>query len=341
VMPDTAATTNPIDFAGAGEQDLSSYERVPRLLLESGEVDALLLTGYLGGYSATSDELREPETEAARGLARAAAEAGRPAVVQTMYWQEAPARALREAGVPVFREIDGAIRSLAGAAVRPEPGTVPDLPPPAEPWSGAGYLDARELLAAGGVAFPEARRAASGEAAVAAAEELGYPVVVKALGLEHKSDEGGVALGLEDADAVSSALERMPAAEAYSVERHVAASGAVELIAGCRRDPRFGPVLLVGLGGILAEVLRDVAVALAPAEPDYVEQLLLGLRGAALLTGARGRAPLAVRAAAEACAAISRVAAEHPELDDVEVNPLLVTETDAIGLDARAHSQPR
>ena len=341
VMPDTATTTNPIDFAGAGEQDLSSYERVPRLLLESGEVDALLLTGYLGGYSATSDELREPETEAARGLARAAAEAGRPAVVQTMYWQEAPARALREAGVPVFREIDGAIRSLAGAAVRPEPGTVPDLPPPAEPWSGAGYLDARELLAAGGVAFPEARRAASGEAAVAAAEELGYPVVVKALRLEHKSDEGGVALGLEDADAVSSALERMPAAEAYSVERHVAASGAVELIAGCRRDPRFGPVLLVGLGGILAEVLRDVAVALAPAEPDYVEQLLLGLRGAALLTGARGRAPLAVRAAAEACAAISRVAAEHPELDDVEVNPLLVTETQAIGLDARAHFQPR
>ena len=76
VLPDTATTTNPVDFAGAGEQDLSSYERVPRLLLESGEVDALLLTGYLGGYSATSEELREPETEAARGLARAAAEAG-------------------------------------------------------------------------------------------------------------------------------------------------------------------------------------------------------------------------------------------------------------------------
>ena len=93
-LPNTATTTNPVDFAGAGEQDLESYERVPRLLLESGEVDAVLLTGYLGGYSATSDELRAPETEAARGLARAAAETGRPAVVQTMYWQEAPAVAL-------------------------------------------------------------------------------------------------------------------------------------------------------------------------------------------------------------------------------------------------------
>jgi len=116
----------------------------------------------------------------------------------------------------------------------------------------------------------------------------------------------------------------------------------IELIAGCRRDPRFGPVLLVGLGGILAEVLRDTAVALAPAEPALIEELLLGLRGAALLTGARGRPPLDVRAAAEACAAISRVAAEHPELDELEVNPLLVTPTGAIGLDARVvHSQPR
>jgi acetate---CoA ligase (ADP-forming) len=341
VMPDTATTTNPIDFAGAGEQDLASYERVPRLLLESGEVDALLLTGYLGGYSATSDELRGPETEAARGLARAAAETGRPAVVQTMYWQEAPAVALRDSGVSVFREIDSAVHSLARAVDRRPGSGVPTLPTPAEPWHGSGYLDARALLAAAGVAFPEARRATSAAEALGAAEQLGYPVVLKALGLEHKSDAGGVALGLEDAAALQEAFEAMPADESFSVEPHVAAPDAVELIAGCRFDPRFGPVLLVGLGGILAEVLRDTAVALAPAPADLVEELLLNLRGAALLTGARGRPPLAVRAAAETCAAISRVAAEHPELTDLEVNPLLVTATGAIGLDARAHSQPR
>jgi len=341
VMPDTATTTNPVDFAGAGEQDLTSYERVPRLLLESGEVDALLLTGYLGGYSATSDELRAPETEAARGLARVAAETGRPAVVQTMYWQEAPAVALRDSGVPVFREIDSAVRSLARAVDRRPGSGVPALPTPAEPWQGAGYLDARALLTTAGVVFPEARRATSAAEALGAAEELGYPVVLKALGLEHKSDAGGVALGLGDAAALQEAFEAMPAAESFSVEPHVATLEAVELIAGCRFDPRFGPVLLVGLGGILAEVLRDTAVALAPAPADVVEELLLNLRGAALLTGARSRPPLAVRAAAETCAAISLVAAEHPELTDLEVNPLLVTATGAIGLDARAHSQPR
>ena len=342
VLPDTATTTNPVDFAGAGEQDLSSYERVPRLLLESGEVDALLLTGYLGGYSATSEELREPETEAARGLARAAAEAGRPAIVQTMYWQESPAQALREAGVPVYREIGAAIASIGRIAAQREPSGVPELPPAAEPWPGSGYLESRELLARGGVAFPEARRVSNAEEAVAAAAELGYPVVLKALGVLHKSDSGGVALGLEDDEALAAAVAGMSAPDGYSVEQQVTAETSVELIAGCRRDPRFGPILLVGLGGILAEVLRDTAVALAPADPGLVEELLLGLRGAALLTGARGRPALDVRAAAEACAAISRVAAEHPELDELEVNPLLVTPSGAIGLDARVvHSQPR
>ena len=130
--------------------------------------------------------------------------------------------------------------------------------------------------------------------------------------------------------------------DGFSVEQLISAPASLELIAGCRRDPRFGPILLVGLGGIAAEILRDTAVALAPAEPDEVEALILGLRGARLLTGARGRPRLAVRAAAEAAAAISRVAAERPGLDELEVNPLLVTPDAAIGLDARAvYSQPR
>ncbi len=134
----------------------------------------------------------------------------------------------------------------------------------------------------------------------------------------------------------------MEAPEGYSVEQMVAAPGSVELIAGCRWDQRLGPVLLLGLGGIFAEVLRDVAVALAPAEPATVERLLLDLRGSPLLTGARGRPPLAVRAAAEAGAALSVLAASHPELAEIEVNPLLVTQSEAIALDARVvHSQPR
>jgi acyl-CoA synthetase (NDP forming) len=341
-MPPTATTSNPVDFAGAGEQDLSSYERVPRLLLESGEVDAVLLTGYLGGYSATSEELRGPETEAARGLARAARDSGRTVLVQTMYSQEAPALALREAGVPVYRDTGAAISALSLVARRPEATGVPQLPEPAEPWTGSGYMEARGLLAGAGLHFPRSLQASTAEEALAAATELGYPVVLKALGVLHKSDAGGVALGLESPEAVERAVAAMEAPEGYSVEQMVAAPGSVELIAGCRWDQRLGPVLLLGLGGVFAEVLRDIAVALAPAAPATVERLLLDLRGSPLLTGARGRRPLAVRAAAEAVAALSVLASSHPELAEIEVNPLLVTQSAAIALDARVvHSQPR
>jgi acetate---CoA ligase (ADP-forming) len=346
-MPPTAMTTNPVDFAGAGEQDLSSYERVPRLLLESGEVDAVLVTGYLGGYSAMSDELREPETDAARGLARAAAELKKPVLVQTMYWQESPALALRSGRVPVFRDIDGALHALARVAEHElhRPTGVPDLPEPAPAVTRDDYFGARALLASFGVPFAAAAPATTAREALSVAAELGYPVVLKALGLLHKSDAGGVAVGLEDEAALAEAADEMTrrlSPVGFAVERMISTPGSVELIVGCRRDPRFGPVLLVGLGGIFTEVMRDTAVALAPAVPDEIESLLLGLQGSPLLTGTRGRDPLALRAAAEAAAALSQAAAKHPEIEEIEVNPLLVTQDAAVGLDARViYSQPR
>src|SRR5207302_5865098 len=90
LLPPTGTTRNPVDFAGAGEQDFRTYERVPRVLIESGEVDSVLLTGYLGGYSASSPELRGAETDAARGLAGAAGDTGVAVAAQTMYWPQAP-----------------------------------------------------------------------------------------------------------------------------------------------------------------------------------------------------------------------------------------------------------
>jgi hypothetical protein len=121
----------------------------------------------------------------------------------------------------------------------------------------------------------------------------------------------------------------------FSVERMAPVHDGIELIAGTRRDPRFGPIVLVGLGGVYAEVLNDVAVALAPVDPSDARELLLSLRGAPLLTGARGRPPLDLRAAAEAVAALSRLAAARPDLDSLEINPLLVTPTATVALDAR------
>jgi acetate---CoA ligase (ADP-forming) len=348
IMPPTAVTTNPVDFAGAGEQDLTTYERVPRALLESQEVDAVFLTGYLGGYSASAEELRGPETEAARGLARAVADTGKAAVVQTMYSSESPARALREDGVAVFRDVDAALAAIVHSVdfETRKPRGVPSLPAAnMQPASTDGYFGARALLQSAGVAFANAHCVRTAEDAAAAAAEVGYPVVLKALGLGHKSDAGGVAVGLEDERALRAALATMSrrlAPSEYSVEEQLALAEGVELLVGCRTDPRFGPILLVGLGGVLAEIHRDVAVALAPVEPGEVVELLEGLAGAALLRGPRGSAAVAVTDAAEAAAAVSMLAAEHPEIAEIEINPLLVTPTRAVGLDARVvYSHPR
>jgi acyl-CoA synthetase (NDP forming) len=214
---------------------------------------------------------------------------------------------------------------------------VPELPQPSAPTEGTGYWAARELLEAAGIEFALARRARSRDEVLTAAEELGYPIVVKALALEHKSDAGGVAIGLIDAAAVEEQLSKMATLKAseYSVERTAPLEQGIELIVGTRRDPRFGPVTLVGMGGLYTEVLSDVAAALAPVDETEAERLIRSLRAAPLLEGARGRPALDTAAAARAIAVLSRVAAEHPEIDEVEINPLLVLPDGALGLDAR------
>jgi acetate---CoA ligase (ADP-forming) len=341
-LPEAAPRRNPVDFAGAGEQFLSIFEDVTKIVLDSGEVDAALVTGYFGGYSEFSDEFREEETGVALGMARAAADSGRALVVQSMYPRSPALVELRKAGVPVYREIEAAAWALARLADQAEqvPRGVPVLPAPAGATPAADYWSARELLASAGIPFPPAQRVEDSSEARAAAADLGYPVVLKALGPLHKSDAGGVALGIGNEHELETALARMAtlSAEEYSVERMAPLDGGVELIVGCRRDLRFGPIVLAGVGGIYAELLEDTAVALAPVDSAQAEELLRSLRGAPMLVGARGRPPLDVAAAAEVLAGLSRLAAERPDLAEVEINPLLVTPTGAVALDARAVS---
>jgi acyl-CoA synthetase (NDP forming) len=345
-LPPTSVTANPVDLAGAGEQDFGSYGRVIGGILASGEVDAVVLTGYLGGYGGLDGGLEERELEVARSLASASAASGRPLLCHLMYADAAPAKLLRAEGVPVYRGIESTLSTLARVAATGERAarTIPEFASaPSALDAEDGYLGARELLERAGIELAPARRVESVDEALAAADELGYPVVLKALGLLHKSDVGGVALRLVDANALTEALAAMAAAlsaEAYVVESMVAVTGAVEVIVGCRRDTRFGPLVLVGLGGVFAEVLRDVAVALAPADPGDLEALIRSLRGAPLLAGARGHPPVDVAAAANAAAALSRLAAAHAEIEEIEVNPLLVTPDGAIGLDARVVLAP-
>jgi acyl-CoA synthetase (NDP forming) len=172
----------------------------------------------------------------------------------------------------------------------------------------------------------------------AAARQLRPPWVLKATGLLHKSDAGGVRMGLNDVGELAASYDDLvhgisPAG--CVLEETAEAAGGVELIAGLRRDPQFGLIAMVGIGGIYTELLADAQVGLAPLTPGQILAMLSRLRGAALLTGARGRPPLDIEAAARLIALVTKVAAEHPEITELEVNPVLVTTAGALALDAR------
>jgi len=182
------------------------------------------------------------------------------------------------------------------------------------------------LLARHGVAVPAGRRVSDAAAAVAAAEELGYPVALKALGLAHKTEAGAVRLNLRSAEALRAAAEDMAGlGQGLYVERMVTAPVA-ELIVGVTSEPPFGLIMTLGSGGELVELLRDSVTLLLPASRDDIEAALEELKSAPLLAGYRGRPPGDRAAAVAAIEAVQSLAlAQAGAIVELEVNPLIVS----------------
>jgi acyl-CoA synthetase (NDP forming) len=349
-LPATAITTNPVDIAGGGEEDIWNFERAVRLMAESGEVDAVLLTGYFGGYSEQLEPYAKQELEVAESMVQVTAATASPLVVQTMYPASPTSLQLRRAGIPVYADIEAAALALGRCANHlPPTRVVPfpnrearsqGIPPPRrEGRLGTGdYFSARRLLESAGVPFVEARPAAAEQEAIAAARAIGYPVVLKGLGSSHKSDDGGVRLAIASDDALISAFRDMKSRlnpGEFSIEREAPIEQGVELLVGVKRDRSFGPIALVGLGGLHAELFRDMAVALAPLREDQAVALIKSLDGAQLLTGWRGRPRLDIDSAARVLTALSELAASDPSIVELEINPLLVLNDAVLALDAR------
>ena len=343
-----SVVTNPVDLAGLGEQDPDSYADTIRVLLEAEQVDSVLLTGTLGGRSVRVNpadvESERADAEAADEIAKVMAGAPKPLLVQSAYPDSPACQVLVDEGIPVFPAVEDALAALAGLIGSAPTGRAPEglapLPRPARPLSSGGYLACRQLLVGAGIAVARSIEVRTESEIRAAGARLRPPYVLKAMGSsQHKSGSGGVALGLPDLDALLSAHRRMhrrlePAS--FTVEEMAEVADGVELIVGSRWDPRFGPVLMVGLGGVLTEVLNDVSFALAPVDEAGARRLLSRLRVAALLGGVSGRPAVDLGATAAAIARFSVLAASHPEITEMEINPLLATPSGAVALDARA-----
>lgn len=185
------------------------------------------------------------------------------------------------------------------------------------------------LLEKYGLRFAPARLASSREEAVAAAEEIGFPVVLKVVSPEiiHKTERGCVLVNLQDVGHVASGYDivvrnagnaRM---EGVLVQKMVAEG--VELIVGGKADPQFGPLILFGIGGIFVEILRDVSVRVCPITPEDAEEMIREIKGFPILSGARGRKPVDLRALADLLVRTSRLLYENQNIKELDFNPVI------------------
>ncbi len=212
--------------------------------------------------------------------------------------------------------------------------------------------EAKALLDAYGIPIVETRIVNDAEEAARVADEIGFPVALKILSrdITHKTDVGGVALGLESANAVRKAAEAMlekvtkaaPSArvDGFTVQRMVSRPSAFELILGIIDDATFGPVLLFGQGGTAVEIIRDKAMALPPLNRVLAEDLIRRTRISSLLEGYRGRPPADFDAIAGTLMALGDLAADLPEVCELDINPLWADQHGVIALDARVRVRP-
>lgn len=206
-------------------------------------------------------------------------------------------------------------------------------------------VEAKQLLRDAGVSVAVTTLARSADEAAQQAEEAGFPVVLKIVSpdISHKSDVGGVKLNLKTADEVRAAYEEIVASAKKHVPdariegvavQHMAPQG-TEVIVGMTTDPQFGPVMMFGLGGIMVEVLKDVAFRLVPLEEKDARQMIQEIKGRPILEGVRGQPPADLAALQDTLLKVSKFVEEHPEIRELDLNPVFAYPDGAVAVDAR------
>ena len=349
VLPDFIPVSNPMDLTAQALVDPELYRRTLAVLLGDDSFGSIVL-GLILTDKATSD-LKLPSVIGAikdlkpkKPVIFAALDEG--ADVPQAYIDE-----LRALGIPCFPSAERAFRALAHlAAAAPHDPGAPVAGKAATALANAtGVIPeyrAKEALATLGVALPKGRFAQSLDEAYAAAEIIGYPVVLKAQSpdLSHKSDAGGVVLNLADAEALREGWERLygnvararPGMKLDGVLVEAMGKRGIELIVGARNDKEWGPVLLVGMGGVMAELLHDARLIPANLPPAEIAAEMLKLKCAPLLKGFRGDPPVDIAAAAEIVAKIGALVQAEPRIREIDVNPVVVYPAGqgAVALDA-------
>jgi acyl-CoA synthetase (NDP forming) len=206
-------------------------------------------------------------------------------------------------------------------------------------------LESKALLSEAGIPIVETKLAASKEEAIAISKRLGFPVALKIVSpdIAHKSDVGGVKLGLKTSkqvkeaydEIISSVQHQCPKAIIDGVSVQKMARPGTEVIIGMTKDAQFGPVLMFGLGGILVELLKDVSFRIVPLEREDAQEMIREIKGYPLLEGYRGSEPVDVSILEEILLKVSRFVDNNPEIKELDLNPIFAYKDGAVAVDAR------
>ncbi len=356
-VPATASLSNPVDVIG--DADENRYREVLELIVADENVD-----GIIPIWTPT---LMAEAVDIAAIIADVGTRSDKPilACIQTMGDSTAVRSALQRDKIPHYQFPENAARAMAAMARFAE-------------WSSRGHgevavfddvdrervasiierarsrtpvflsePEAHDILAAYGLPVLAHRLVESADEAVAAAGEIGYPVVIKVVSphILHKTDFGGVRVNIPDADRLreeyagltATVAKHKPDADIWGVLVQQMARKGTETILGMNRDPQFGPLLMFGLGGVLVEVLKDVAFRLAPVNDVSAEAMVTGIKAHKLLEGFRGEAPRDVAKIRECIQRLSQLVTDFEAITELDINPLLVYEEGAGArvLDAR------
>jgi acetate---CoA ligase (ADP-forming) len=332
---------NPLDVWGTGRDTEPLFAECLSALAADPEVAAVALAVDLVPEFDGDEAYPHAVVAAAAGTDKPVAVlAGLPAGVDPI-----AAAQVRAAGVPVLEGTRSgllALRHLLDHAARPEPPRAAAAGPGRSRWApvlSAGPPDSAvlfDLLRDYGIRAVRARAASTRAAALTAAAEIGYPVVVKTdePDIAHKSDVGGVRLGLAGPDAAGAAYDDLAARLGPRVLVCETAAPGTELALGLVRDAALGPLLVISAGGVLIEIFSERAVVLPPVTRSSALAVLAGLRLAAVLAGARGQRPADLDAIADAITALSRLATDLGDLlDALDINPLICGPSGAVAAD--------
>jgi len=359
--------SNPIDYGGTAEENPHMITECVKVCMEDDHVDGIFITGFFGGFKdIIAPHVAELEEKASQNMVDLVQKYTKPLFVHTSFARD-PIQSLdilKTAGVPVIASSERTAQCLSAlmhfsinkkkisqmhiptAEAKDHP-RVKQLFKKVREEARHNLLEteSRQLLTEYHISLPEAELADNVEKAIEVGNAIGYPLAMKVVSPDiiHKSDAGGIKLGLKNQEDMKTAFkEIMTNAQKVAEKKNIfgtlispMAKKGQECIIGMIRDAQFGPVIMFGLGGIFVEVLKDVSFRVSPLAAEDIDEMVKEIKGYAILTGIRGEKPKDIDAIKDILTRLSEIVIDNPEIQEIDLNPVIVHEKGASIVDSR------